>query len=147
MRTWQAAYAHVFPREVLDALDVGERERLWRDALQRPEPAWVAVDADRVVGFASAGPSRTEEDVAELYAIYVLPEAWGSGAGHGLMQAAIGWFLAEEYTTAMLWVLDDNPRAHRFYEREGWRRDGGRKETVRGVEVEEALFTLTLVGA
>lgn len=147
VRTWQAAYAHAFPREVLDAIDVDEREQLWRDLTQRPEPVWVAVDGERVVGFASAGPARDEEDVAELYAIYVLPEAWGGGAGRQLMDAVVGWFLAEEYTTAMLWVLADNPRARRFYERTGWRHDGDRIETVRGVDVEEALYRLTLVGA
>jgi len=147
VRTWQEAYRHAFPAEVLETLDVDERELLWTDLLGRPEPAWVAEDGGRVVGFANAGPSRTEEDVAELYAIYVLPEAWGGGAGRQLMAAVISWFLTEEYTTAMLWVLEDNPRARRFYEREGWRHDGGRTETMRGVDVEEALYRLTLAGA
>ncbi len=27
-------------------------------------------------------------------------------------------------TSARLWVLEDNARARRFYERRGWRRDG-----------------------
>jgi RimJ/RimL family protein N-acetyltransferase len=146
--TWQAAYRHVFPAEVLDALSVDAREGEWREILERsPGPVWVAEDDSRIVGFAGAGASRIEEDVAELYAIYVLPSAWGSGAGHELMHAVLDWFIAEEYTTAMLWVLDDNPRARRFYEREGWRRDGDRVETVRGVEVLEALYRLTLAGA
>ena len=30
---------------------------------------------------------------------------------------------------AVLWVLDDNPRARRFYEREGWTLDGERRKT------------------
>jgi hypothetical protein len=34
---------------------------------------------------------------------------------------------------AVLWVLDQNTRARRFYEREGWMADGGVKtETVTG---------------
>ncbi len=149
MHTWQAAYHHVFPADVLESLSVDERETSWRRTLEEESlPAWVAEDTGgAIVGFASAGPSRTEEDVAELYAIYVRPETWGSGAARELMHAVIGWFIAEEYTTAMLWVLDDNPRARRFYEREGWRRDGDRVDEVRGVEVREALYRLTLVGA
>ncbi len=149
VRTWQAAYRHAFPAEVLDALNVDEREIRWRDLLSRDdEHVWVAEDeGGGVCGFASAGEARDEEDVAELYAIYVLPESWGSGAAHELMHAVIGWFLAEEYTTAVLWVLADNPRALRFYEREGWRVDGERVETMRGVEVHEARYHLTLVGA
>jgi GNAT superfamily N-acetyltransferase len=148
VRTWQAAYRHAFPAEVLDGLSVDERESQWREILETsPGPVWVAEDDSRVLGFAGAGASRTEEDVAELYAIYVLPDAWGSGTAHGLMHAVVDWFIAEEYTTAMLWVLDDNPRARRFYEREGWRRDGERVETVRGFDVREALYRLTLAGA
>ena len=77
-----------------------------------------------------------------MYAIYVLPEAWGSGAGTSLMAAFKDWLAQEGYTTAMLWVLADNPRARRFYEREGWQVDGSRVDTIRGVEVEEALHRL-----
>jgi GNAT superfamily N-acetyltransferase len=147
VRTWQAAYRHAFPAEVLDNLDVDEREALGRRLLEsKEEEIWVAEDGGRIVGFAAAGPSRTEEGSAELYAIYVLPEAWGTGAGPGLMAAVKDWFASEGYATAMLWVLADNPRARRFYEREGWRVDGERIDTVRGVEVEEALYRLQLVG-
>jgi len=144
VRTWQAAYRHAFPAEVLDALSVDEREAGWRERLDAGMRVWVAAESAAIVGFAAAGPSRTEEDVAELYAIYVLPEHWGTGVAHDLMAAAIGWFLAEQYATAMLWVLAANPRARRFYEREGWRFDGTRTEVMRGVEVEEARYRIIL---
>jgi GNAT superfamily N-acetyltransferase len=88
-------------------------------------------------------PSR---DAGELYSIYVLPESWGSGAAPDLMAEVKDWFAQEGYATAMLWVLADNPRARRFYEREGWRAEGTRIDTVRGTQVEEALYRLALVG-
>ncbi len=144
VRTWQAAYRHAFPAEVLDELSVEERETQWRGWLDSGATVWAAVDGERVVGFAAAGPSDTEEDAAELFSIYVLPEHWGSGAAHELMAAVVAWFLEQQYTTAMLWVLADNPRARRFYEREGWRFERTRTDIVRGVEVEEALYRLTL---
>jgi GNAT superfamily N-acetyltransferase len=146
VRTWQAAYRHAFPAEVLDGLSVDERATGWQKRVTEDMALWVAEAGGRVVGFAAAGPSRTEGGSAELFAIYVLPEAWGAGAGPGLMAAAKEWFAQEGYATAMLWVLADNPRARRFYEREGWRVDGERVDTVRGVEVEEALYRLRLVG-
>jgi GNAT superfamily N-acetyltransferase len=148
VRTWQEAYRHAFPAELLDGLSVEGHEEWWRGVVENgPERVWVAVEGDVVLGFVSVGPSRTEADVAELYALYVLPEAWGSGAGTALMRTAIDWFLAEEHVVAMLWVLEDSPRARRFYEREGWRADGGRTAVVRGVEVREALYRLSLAGA
>ena len=145
-RTWQAAYRHVFPAEMLDALDVEDRVRGWLERIEADMAVWVAETEDGIVGFVAAGPSRTEEGQGELYAIYVLPEAWGSGAGAALMAAFKDWLAQQGYATAMLWVLADNPRARRFYEREGWRVDGERVDTIRDIEVEEALYRLVLVG-
>ena len=42
-----------------------------------------------MVGFVSIGDSRDETGKGELFAIYVLPDAWGSGAGSALMSAAL----------------------------------------------------------
>jgi hypothetical protein len=40
-------------------------------------------------------------------------------------------------------VLEDNPRARRFYEREGWALDGGRKEEeLLGTIVAEVRYRL-----
>jgi GNAT superfamily N-acetyltransferase len=147
VQTWQAAYRHAFPPEVLDSLSVDEREAQWREWIEdEATVTWVAEMQGRVVGFASVGPSGTEEGAGELYAIYVLPEARGSGAAPELMAAVKAWFTSAGYAGAMLWVLADNPRARRFYEREGWRADGTRIETMRGVEIEEALYRLEVKG-
>ena len=80
----------------------------------------VAEDGGRIVAFVSVGPSRDDDAEGELYAIYALPEAWGTGAGAALMQAGLAAMRAAGYRDAVLYVLDDNPRARRFYEREGW---------------------------
>ena len=144
VRTWQAAYGHAFPAEVLDELSVDERESGWLERLEAGMDIWVAGDGEAIVGFAAAGPSRTEEESVELYAIYVLPEHWGSGAARELMAAAIGSFVEGQYASAMLWVLADNPRARRFYEREGWQLDATRTDAVGGVEVEEARYRIIL---
>ena len=53
------------------------------------EVIWVAEAEGRIVGFAAVGPSRTGDDSGELYAIYVLPEAWGTGAASQLMLSLI----------------------------------------------------------
>lgn len=147
IQTWRAAYQHAFPPEVLEGLSFDEREAQWKQTIEGEAAiVWVAQIRGRVVGFASVGPSRTEEGAGELYAIYVLPEAWGSGAARELMGAVKAWFASEGYSTAMLWVLADNPRARRFYEREGWRTEGMRTEPVRGVEIKEALYRAVIRG-
>jgi ribosomal protein S18 acetylase RimI-like enzyme len=146
--TWRGAYGHVFPADVLDSLNVDERERMWNQVISNEAMAvYVADSADSgaVVGFVSVGPSRDEEGEGELYAIYVHPDAWGSGAGKALMDAAREW-LAQHFSTAVLWVLEDNPRARRFYEREGWVVHGRRMDVVRGVDVPEVRYRLSGLG-
>ena len=94
----------------------------------------------RTLGFASTGPSRDEPGVGELYAIYVDPDEWSRGAGRALIARAEER-LAEEYAEATLWVLEDNPRARRFYEAAGWRTDGARQAVERlGVSPPEIRY-------
>jgi GNAT superfamily N-acetyltransferase len=149
VRTWQAAYEHVFGAERLALLDLDERRARWEERLSAPEPhrrSLVAEDDDgRVVGFATAGKSRDGDNEGELYAIYALPEAWGTGAGPALMRAVIESLREDGFRTAALWVLEGNPRARRFYEREGWAADGGRREEeMLGVPFAEVRYRITL---
>jgi len=138
VRTWQAAYEHVFGSDRLARLDISRRVAGWTRALEAGESIFVAADDGRVVGFVSVGE-------CELYAIYALPEAWGSGAGPLLMRAAVEQFRADGCAEPVLWVLEDNPRARRFYEREGWELDGAVKEDdFLGVRVAEVRYGLTL---
>ena len=148
VRSWQGAYAHVLPPERLADLSIEARAAGWREWLEAARPRSAMVVAERggdVVGFASVGPTEDADapDLGEVYAIYVLPEAWGTGVGRELMTAAVEALTAAEFAEAILWVLDDNPRARRFYERGGWRLDGGSKPyTLLGVEVRVVRYRL-----
>jgi ribosomal protein S18 acetylase RimI-like enzyme len=105
----------------------------------------VAEDEGSIVAFASCGDSRDAPGEGELFAIYALPEAWGSGAGSALMDAVLRALRRSGFATAHLWVLEDNPRARRFYEREGWTDDGERREEeFLGAPITEARYRITL---
>ena len=138
---WRTAYRHVFPVDDLDAMPI-DAER-WRSRLHMPPSGWTTFVCEhdgRVVGFASVGPSRDEEEFGELYAIYVEPEEWSTGAGQALLASAEERLTAE-YDAALLWVLEENPRARRFYERAGWALDGARKAEERfGVRAPEVRY-------
>lgn len=141
--TWRSAYAHIFPAQALESLSVDERERMWREFAGDDAMALFVAEAERaVVGFVNVGESRDLPGEGELYAIYVLPDHWGSGAGAALMDVGRQW-LAERFPTATLWVLEDNPRARRFYEREGWVADDRRAEVIRGIEVPEVRYRVS----
>jgi ribosomal protein S18 acetylase RimI-like enzyme len=125
VRSWQGAYAHVFPPHTLADLSVEARVRLWERYLPRDDAGIFVSESDgSVVGFVSVGASRDAADDGELYAIYVDPDYWGTGAGRRLITAGEEWLRSHGYDRATLWVLADNPRARRFYEIAGWSLDG-----------------------
>lgn len=132
--SWRAGYAHVFPDSVLYAPDFDRtRREFWNGWRFGPghrlavatEPAG---DGERVIGFASYGPERERGDGftgrAELYAFYFHPDRWGTGAASALMTHTEDRLRAEGFDSAVLWVLVDNPRARRFYEKHGWAATG-----------------------
>ena len=123
IQTWQAAYAHALPREQLMRLSADDRVDMWRRL-----PPVVAEVHGEVVGFVSVGASRDEDADGELYAIYVHPTHWGTGVGRALIERGEEQLRDLGHSEAVLWVLDDNPRARRFYEVAGWSADGSKRD-------------------
>ena len=150
IRSWQGAYAHVFPAERLAALDERREQqaRHWRAMIEEPPLPGHMLLAERggdAIGFASIGRARDDATAGEVYAIYVVPEAWGTGAGHALMQESVRRLRDDGYRDAVLWVLDDNPRARAFYEREGWSlTDDAREDTFLQTSVSEVRYRIGL---
>jgi ribosomal protein S18 acetylase RimI-like enzyme len=151
-RTWQIAYDHVFPTHRLAGIVEEHRAEQWRVMLAKPESrvhTVVVDDEDAVAGFANFGPTQdpeaSPEHVAELYAVYVLPEAWGRGIGRALMGEVLARLRADGYREAILWVIEDNPRTRRYYERAGWEFDGGEKEeAVLDIPVRQVRYRIAL---
>jgi GNAT superfamily N-acetyltransferase len=155
-RTWQLAYDHVFPTERLAGIVEERRAEQWHEIIREPEArshtlVATEVEGEKVVGFASCGPSRDPsadaETVGELYAVYVLPEVWGRGFGRALMQEVLDRLRGDGFLEAMLWVIEDNPRTRRYYERAGWQFDGGVKdEAVLDIHVRQVRYRIDLDG-
>ncbi len=139
VRSWQSAYQGLLPQEYLGRLDPAECGERWRQILGHTD--WslggvlVLTAETGITGFAAYGPTRDEDEdparTGELRAIYLLPEAWGTGRGEQLMTLALTRLAAAGYVTATLWVLDSNARARRFYATRGWAEDGAVKRDDR----------------
>ena len=82
---------------------------------------FVAVDGETWVGMTVVVAERA--DYYSVNAVYLRPEARGSGLADELFAAAIAW--AWERTDRLhLWVHEKNPRAEAFYRRMGFERTG-----------------------
>ena len=151
-RTWQIAYEHVFPTERLAGIVEERRAEQWSDTIREAAPrshTLVVHDDEGVAGFASCGPAldpeADAESIGELYAVYVLPESWGQGIGQALMAEILRRLRDDGFQEAVLWVIEDNPRTRRYYERAGWHLDGGVKDQpVLDIHVRQVRYRIAL---
>lgn len=111
-----AGLANVYPPELYPFPREAVLER-WRTAAGRELVEGEAVFVEGEAGFVAVRPPW-------LDALYVRPAAWGTGVAVRLHDRAVEALREAGVERARLWVLEENHRARRFYERRGWRPDG-----------------------
>jgi ribosomal protein S18 acetylase RimI-like enzyme len=123
-QSWQETYSPLVEPGELDRLSVERRAQRWAENLGAGGEAWVAEVDGAVIGFSSVGGGGHDDRPRplELSMLYLLGGYHGTGAGQALLDAAIG------DSPAFLFVARDNPRAIRFYERNGFAFDGVSEE-------------------
>ena len=106
-----AGLAHIYPPEEYPYPDdaIRERWRNWTGTVFLAEEDGVALGVAGIDG-------------CWLHGLYVRPDAWGSGVAGALVEAALA--ALRDCTEVRLWVLEENRRERRFYERRGWRENG-----------------------
>ena len=138
VESWQAAYAEILSAEVMESRNLDFRRAEWSELFERndqTERAYVADFGGEVGGFAFTQPCHDDdvkpEDVAELTALYLRPSFFGRGVGTALAQAALQDLRDAGFSEVILWILEGNAGARRFYERTGWTWDGTRAPCYR----------------
>ena len=149
VRSWQAAYQGLLPDAYLDSLRPEDRAKRYTFGSSDPAQPMtlVALVEGAIRGFATTAPARDPDAAGkgELAGLYVDPDWWGRGIGQALLMAARDRLAEQGCKSAVLWVLDGNQRARRFYEADGWVADGShRVEEIWGVKAGEARFARDL---
>ena len=128
---WQAGYAGIMPDEVLRRLNVAAWAQRRRDVgTADPEHPFTTLLAEvdgAVAGFTTFGPYRNNQDRDDLDPTYgevrgastSSRRAGATGPRRALLAAARAGLAERGWTEYRLWVLADNGRARRFYERAG----------------------------
>ena len=130
LQGWRVGYRVLLPDWYLDADSfAANMRRRWYDWAWNSSgnnALFTAVVERTAVGFGLIGPVRDADrsGSGEVFAMYLHPATWGSGAAGPLMAACVEWFAARGWSDAVLWVLRDNPRARRFYAKTGWQPTG-----------------------
>jgi len=123
--SWRSSYRGILPDAVIDRIDVGQRAESRRRILaDRSVFQLVAYDLTHgdIVGFCDAGATRRRVPYAgEIYAIYLVHHAKRHGLGTEMLQRVQRWLVAHDMRSMIIWVLDNNAHARRFYEAMGGR--------------------------
>ncbi|MDX2092456.1 MAG: GNAT family N-acetyltransferase [Kofleriaceae bacterium] len=148
IESWQTSYRGILPDSILDTMDVAHRTAM-RRAMLRDATALnlVAYDTTHgdIVGYCNAGPSRRSgRHIGELYEIYLVDRAKRYGLGRELFEQVTDWCRDHQRSALVVWVLENNHHARRFYEAMGGRPGGRMRSMVRGFGVIEQAYVYTL---
>lgn len=142
--SWQTSYRGILPDTVLERIDVGQRTESRRKILRSGEGfhlvAYDLTHAD-IVGFCDAGPARRHGKYAgEVYAIYLAHRAKRHGLGQEMFDRVKLWLAANGMPSMLVWVLENNHHARRFYEAMGGMPGGRLHTSVAGHPVVELSY-------
>jgi len=115
-------------------------EAFWRLRMGRSARLLAEVGGEPV-GIASVGQA-SEDDVAELFGMWVAPDLRGKGVAWQLTQAAARHARAAGQRAVKLWVSTDNGRAVAFFSSAGFRPADERRQMTNDADVEELAMVL-----
>ncbi len=151
VESWRAAYRGIVADLILEGLSVDDRVVAWRRWYTQPgAEIWLATREESPVAFSRLIPAPADEhrerDTGEVTHLYALPSVVGSGIGKALFLHILSAARRRGFGSLVLWVLEHNLRARRFYESFGLLPDGARQTRPKwlGEGVYEVRYNLEL---
>lgn len=142
--SWKVAYKNTIPSEVLDKITADKRAIYFKKALSEGlEEDAIIYRNDNDLGFICFGKCRDNDldsTFGEIWGIYLLPEFWRQGVGSKLINFAVNELKNKGYRKISLWVLENNKNAIKFYEKQGFKYAGTKKEIVIGIPLNECRY-------
>lgn len=121
-KAWKDAYRGIIPDVDLRRIAARRNAEYWARVAQQAGGKVLVLSLDGMPrGYVSFGSNRSTRIAAqgEIYELYVDPVCQGAGLGRKLFDAARKR-LGEQWQRGMvIWALDGNERADRFYRRIG----------------------------
>jgi ribosomal protein S18 acetylase RimI-like enzyme len=147
--SWHAAYRGLVPDSVLQGFTYQSRTEHFRQSLAADsEETYLVEENGNVMGFLVLGACRDSDlnvdCTGEIWGIYISPDCWRKGLGKRLLEEAQSLLKSRGYEEAVLWVLERNQGARRFYEAMGFRLDGGAKDVNLGIPLKAIRYRKAL---
>lgn len=137
---------NAFTATLADETDRGES--FWRERMTRSYRL-VAERGQLPQGIVSLGAYDEEPSAAEVFGLYVVPDARGTGVSWRLVEAAAALATQNGYVQLYFWVGTDNGRAIGFatnfgFRSSGYRRPARASDLERGEEEVALVLSLEL---
>jgi GNAT superfamily N-acetyltransferase len=134
-----AGCADIFPADAPKPTPASLEKR-WSELLQDASTTVLVAEAEKLIGCVAL---RTDHDVPSgllLDRLYVHPLRWGQGIGNTLHETSLQTATERGARPINLWVLEENVRARRMYERRGWQVVPARKRPNNPPTVVDVLY-------
>jgi GNAT superfamily N-acetyltransferase len=116
----------------------------WYALIEDPAVSMLLAEEDgELLGFSACGESRDEDAspaVGEVPSFFVAVGRWRQGVGRELMPAVLDSLRDRGFTDATVWSFAANDRANRFYEAQGFARDGAEKTEEAWAHLREVRY-------
>lgn len=144
-QSYQAVFKGIIPDSILENVFSVEKrkEGLLRELSEGVPVNVIMCDEDKQLGMLTYGKPKDEDlddSFVEIWRIYLLPSCIGKNMGAELMNFAVTEIHQKGYKKIILWVLEDNVRARKFYERMGFIQDGTTRIINVGKELKDLRY-------
>ena len=144
-KSFQHAFRGIIPDDFLKEKFSYERlrERLYKELNEGTATSCIMYKNDIPVGmltFAQDDYKDRDSSEIDLWRIYLLPEYWGQNLGIEFIDWGIKELNRKGYKKVALWVVEENERARRFYEKVGFIHDGEIRIINPGRELNEYRY-------
>ncbi|MFL0268070.1 GNAT family N-acetyltransferase [Candidatus Clostridium radicumherbarum] len=120
---WRTTYKGIVSDDYLNELSYNNLEKRWMTFINDSSKGKINIfvsenEENEIIGFASCGIEREIDNptYGELYAIYIIKEYQNKGVGKILFDCVIKKLNELKFNLMLIWALEDNLQACRFYE-------------------------------
>lgn len=134
---WRHAYAGIIPGLELERMIARRGPNWWRRAAARGNV--LVLDFGGVLaGYGHFGPSRAglSGRQGEIYELYLRPEFQGTGLGRRIFAACRKSLSGAGYRSLVVWALEENDAARRFYRALHGREAARSAQTIGGTRLQ-----------
>lgn len=141
IQMWRKTYKEIINEEVF-VMREKNREisiNIIKEKLESKDNFYKVVSIDnKIVGFISYGKNRDmgEDNLGEIYAIYILEEFHKKGIGKKLLSYAKDDLKEKGYSSLVIWTLEEN-KNREFYEKIGGKEFSNRQIDIFGQKIKE----------